>query len=115
MVGLNVTRALTCRFGAQLSAGRVQTPTLALIVARERAIKDFVPRDYWMVQADLGRFFVTWQDAKGQTGIFEKEKAERIAAAVKGREFRIVSVDAAEKSAPPPHALRSYRAAAGCQ
>lgn len=102
MVGLNVTRALTCRFGAQLSAGRVQTPTLALIVARERAIKDFVPRDYWMVQADLGRFFVTWQDAKGQTGIFEKEKAERIAAAVKGREFRIVSVDAAEKSAPPP-------------
>ena len=36
LVGLNVTRALTCKYNAQLSAGRVQTPTLALIAARER-------------------------------------------------------------------------------
>ena len=39
LVGLNVTRALTCKFNAQLSAGRVQTPTLALIVARENEIR----------------------------------------------------------------------------
>ena len=44
IVGLNVTRALTCRHNAQLSAGRVQTPTLALIVDREREIRNFVPK-----------------------------------------------------------------------
>ena len=43
LVGLNVTRALTCKYNAQLSAGRVQTPTLALIVKREEEIKQFVP------------------------------------------------------------------------
>ena len=46
LVGLNVTRALTCKFNAQLSAGRVQTPTLALIVAREEEIRKFVPVPY---------------------------------------------------------------------
>ena len=51
LVGLNVTRAMTCHYGAQLSAGRVQTPTLALIVRREEEIKRFVPKDYYMVQA----------------------------------------------------------------
>lgn len=43
LVGLNVTRALTCKYNAQLSAGRVQTPTLALIVRREEEIKKFTP------------------------------------------------------------------------
>ena len=102
MVGLNVTRALTCRFGAQLSAGRVQTPTLALIVRREQEIKNFKPRDYWMVQADLGKFFVTWQDAKNQTAIFDLEKAEALAGKIRGKEFRIYSVSATDKSTPPP-------------
>ena len=44
LVGLNVTRALTCKFNAQLSAGRVQTPTLALLVRREEEIRKFVPK-----------------------------------------------------------------------
>ena len=43
LVGLNTTRALTCKFNAQLSAGRVQTPTLAMIVDREAEIRKFVP------------------------------------------------------------------------
>ena len=43
-VGLNVTRALTCKFNAQLSAGRVQTPTLAMIVNREEEIRRFTPK-----------------------------------------------------------------------
>jgi DNA topoisomerase-3 len=56
LVGLNATRALTCLArqggGEQLlSVGRVQTPTLAMIVARDRAIAAFVPEPYWMVKA----------------------------------------------------------------
>ena len=102
LVGLNVTRAMTCHYGAQLSAGRVQTPTLALIVRREEEIKRFVPKDYYMVQADLGKFFVTWQDAKGQTAIFDKAKAEALAEKIKGKEFRVYDVKATDKTTPPP-------------
>ena len=47
LVGLNVTRAMTCKWGAQLSAGRVQTPTLSLITRREEEIRRFVPREFW--------------------------------------------------------------------
>ncbi|MCL2058454.1 MAG: DNA topoisomerase III [Oscillospiraceae bacterium] len=50
-VGLNVTRALTCKHNAQLSAGRVQTPTLSMIVQREEDIRRFKPLDYYRIAA----------------------------------------------------------------
>ena len=58
LVGLNVTRALTCKYNAQLSAGRVQTPTLAMVVERENEIKRFVPKDYWTIEADVKGFIL---------------------------------------------------------
>lgn len=106
---------MTCHYGAQLSAGRVQTPTLALIVRREEEIKRFVPKDYYMVQADLGKFFVTWQDGKGQTAIFDKAKAEALAEKIKGKEFRGLRREGRRQSHPAAHAVRSDRAAARCQ
>lgn len=56
LVGLNATRALTCRArdaggAGLLPVGRVQTPTLAMIVARDREIASFVPEDFWQVKA----------------------------------------------------------------
>ena len=93
MVGLNVTRALTCKYNAQLSAGRVQTPTLAMIVERENEIKRFVPKDFWTVGANLKGFSVLWQDRKtGQTRIFDKDKAESIVAKVSGKTGTITDV-----------------------
>ena len=58
LVGMNATRGVTARgrlagHSALYSIGRVQTPTLAMLVERERAIRDFVPRDYWEIRADL--------------------------------------------------------------
>lgn len=67
LVGLNVTRALTCKFNAQLSAGRVQTPTLALLVQRENEIKKFVPKEYYTIEADIGKLFVSWQQQGRRT------------------------------------------------
>jgi len=101
-VGLNVTRALTVKHNAQLSAGRVQTPTLALITAREEEIRKFVPRDYWNVRADVGSFFVTYRDEKGQTGIFNREKAEEIAEKIKGKAFSVSEVRVTGGKTPPP-------------
>ena len=80
LVGLNVTRALTCRHNAQLSAGRVQTPTLALIVEREEAIRRFVPQEFWTVTAKLPGFTATWRDPNGQARLFDRERAEALAA-----------------------------------
>lgn len=66
MVGINASRALTCKYNAQLSCGRVQTPTLAIIAAREAQIKRFVPTPYYGITA-AGKnpdLTLTWQDRK---------------------------------------------------
>lgn len=47
MVGINATRALTCKYNAQLSCGRVQTPTLAMIAEREEEIRSFRPKNFY--------------------------------------------------------------------
>ncbi len=102
LVGLNVTRALTCKYNAQLSAGRVQTPTLSMIVAREEDIRRFVPKDYYTVQANLGNFHVNWHDAKGQNSTFDRDKADAVAEKVKNQTFRITDLKTTEKRTPPP-------------
>lgn len=102
LVGLNVTRALTCKFNAQLSAGRVQTPTLALICRREEEIRKFVPKEFYTINADLGRYFVTYRDKNNQTSIFNREKAERIAGDVKKKNFTVKTVKEIPKHTPAP-------------
>ncbi len=102
LVGLNVTRALTCKFGAQLSAGRVQTPTLALIVEREKEIEAFRSRPYYTLRADLGNFFVTWHGEDGQSAIFDKAEAEKKAGKIQNATFTVTEVKRTKKTTPPP-------------
>jgi DNA topoisomerase-3 len=102
IIGLNVTRALTCKFEAQLSAGRVQTPTLAMIIDREKEIKAFVPVDYWTVDADFGDYFGTWREKDGNSRIFDQKKALEIQEKVKDRTGLIKDVRVGEKTEPPP-------------
>lgn len=103
LVGLNVTRALTCKFNAQLSAGRVQTPTLAMVVAREEEIKRFVPKDYWTVQAATNGFTLQWRDkANSQARIFDKKRADEIVAKVTGQTGEVLEVAKEAKQEPPP-------------
>ena len=72
-VGLNVTRALTCKYNAQLSAGRVQTPTLAMIVEREEEIKNFKPRNYYNITANANGYTLQWQNKNGNFNTFNEE------------------------------------------
>jgi DNA topoisomerase-3 len=102
LIGLNVTRALTCKFEAQLSAGRVQTPTLAMIINREKEIKAFVPVDYWTIDADFGDYFGTWRGKNGNSRLFDQKKALEIQEKVKDQTGVIRDVHVAEKSEPPP-------------
>ncbi|MBQ7646416.1 MAG: DNA topoisomerase III, partial [Clostridia bacterium] len=78
IVGLNVTRALTCKFGASLSAGRVQTPTLTMIVKREEEIKKFVPKDYYTVSLKCDGLNATYRDSKNNARMSDKSKADFI-------------------------------------
>ena len=104
LVGLNVTRALTCRHNAQLSAGRVQTPTLALITAREQEIRRFVPKDYYGVRIKAGGFSATWRDKNQNSRTFDKAVAEKIAAACENGEAVLTQVRKMRRMTPPPAA-----------
>jgi DNA topoisomerase-3 len=81
LVGINATRALTCKYNAQLSCGRVQTPTLAIIAAREEEIKNFVPKPYYGINAKCQNpaLSLTWRDEKsGSSRSFDKERIEKL-------------------------------------
>jgi DNA topoisomerase-3 len=102
LIGLNVTRALTCKFNAQLNAGRVQTPTLAMIVQREEEIKHFLPVDYWTIRVDFGDYFGDWKDPSGRNRIFKLAEAEEIAAHVSGKPGIVKEIRTESKSEPAP-------------
>ncbi len=104
LVGLNVTRALTCKWGAQLSAGRVQTPTLSLIVRREEEIRRFVPKEYWGIAARFQGFTAYWRDSKGIASTFDKQRAEELISRLKGKSAVLVRVEKTWKQTPPPAA-----------
>ncbi|MFB2516737.1 DNA topoisomerase III [Lysinibacillus sp. OTC-L20] len=74
-IGLNATRALTTRFNAQLNCGRVQTPTVAIIAAREDEIKNFKAQTYYGIEAQTtDNLKLTWQDQNGNSRSFDKDK-----------------------------------------
>ncbi len=103
VVGINATRALTCKFNAQLSCGRVQTPTVAIIAAREAEINSFKPKPFYGITAETTGLKLTWQDKQsGNTRIFDQDKCERIIATLQGKEFRIVEVSKAYKKKLSP-------------
>ena len=92
LVGMNATRALTARASDLLSVGRVQTPTLAMIVDRHREIQDFKPEDYWLVEAQIDtREGAEWR-ARWLRSTQSSPSAERVAsrgeAAQEGRRTR---------------------------
>ncbi|MED3800359.1 DNA topoisomerase III [Lysinibacillus xylanilyticus] len=101
-IGLNATRALTTRFNAQLNCGRVQTPTVAIIAAREDEIKNFKPQTYYGIEAQTDSLKLTWQDANGNSRSFNKEKSDAIVKAIGNQDAKIASVDRKPKKSFAP-------------
>ena len=106
LIGINATRAFTVKHNNLLSVGRVQTPTLALIVNREREIKDFTPTPYWELFAEFtgtgersyaGKWFC------GKHSRFDKpEDAAAVQNKVAGQPGKILQVEEKEISEQPP-------------
>ncbi len=97
LVGLNVTRALTCKYNAQLSAGRVQSPTLAMIVQREEEIKNFKPKTYYTINAKTKGYNLSWINKDNNSRVFDEEFANKIVSKIKGVEGEIVNINSANK------------------
>ena len=104
LVGLNVTRALTCKHNAQLSAGRVQTPTLAMIVRREEDILRFRPKDYFTVKANFGEYTALYKDGKGQARFADAAAAKEVADSVRGKRGVLSEVKKVYRFKAPPAA-----------
>lgn len=115
VVGMNATRAASTTLSGSkflLSLGRVQTPTLALIVERDLSIERFVPEPYYQIRGDfvlegpVRRFSAWWRSAREGESVdrfTEKEKAEAVARAVKlAGAGEIVSVEAKVEQVQPP-------------
>ena len=105
MVGINATRALTCKYNAQLSCGRVQTPTLAMIAAREEEIKKFVPQPFFGIRAKCQEpsLTLTWQDEKsGSARSFDKNRMEGILSSLQGEKGRVEEVKRTPKKTLAP-------------
>lgn len=101
LIGLNVTRALTTKFDDPLSAGRVQTPTLGMIIKQEKEIQSFIPKEYWTVHIQAGSLEAEWEN-QGEKRIFSKEKTDAIISKVKNKEAVVKSIDRKEKSEQQP-------------
>ncbi|MBR5267673.1 MAG: DNA topoisomerase III [Lachnospiraceae bacterium] len=103
LVGINATRALTCKYNAQLSCGRVQTPTLAMIAKREEEIKNFIPKPYYGLKAKYGALTLTWKDKKsGSQSSFQKERIEEIHKTVERKEAVVIQVKKTPKKTMAP-------------
>jgi len=101
-VGMNVTRALTCHYDARLSAGRVQTPILALIVDREDEIEAFNGRFYWTLKARFGPISATLWPTEETSRIETEELAKEYQARITGKSGTVSDVYRDEKTIPSP-------------
>lgn len=97
LVGLNVTRALTCKYNAKLSAGRVQSPTLAMIVQREEEIKNFKPKTYYAINAKTKDYNLSWVNKENNSRIFDEDFANKIALKIKKSQGEIVNINSINK------------------
>jgi len=96
LVGINATRLFSVLYRQTLGVGRVQSPTLALLVEREKAIAAFVKEPFYTPELDCGAFTVSGEKLK------DSAVADAIRAACDGKTAAAVSVKRQEKSAAPP-------------
>lgn len=104
LVGMNASRAFTLRYDSLLSVGRVQTPTLALLVRRRQEIENFKPEKYAVLEADFGDYRGMWFSPAltPDNRLKDRAAAETVAARVKGKEGTITGCETKRVQLPPP-------------
>ena len=101
LVGINFTRLFTIRYGTKLTVGRVQTPTLALIVERQQAIDNFQAAPYYQLQGIFGTLRALWH--RGNINrVDEKPQAEKLQRELTGMNGTVTKLDTARKTEDRP-------------
>ncbi len=100
IVGINATRALTTKFAVPLSCGRVQTPTVAMVRAREQRIAQFKPKTYYGIDLEVDGELFRWQTGN-QTTTFNEEHVKSVLDKIKGQPLVIESVAQKQKKRYP--------------
>lgn len=103
LVGINATRALTCKHNAQLSCGRVQTPTLAIIANREAQIRSFKPEEYFGLTCCAGGITWAWQNkSSGSLRTFQKDSLTKLKSQLNGAALSVTDVKKSAKKSFSP-------------
>ena len=102
LIGMNLTRACTVKYQALLSVGRVQTPTLALLVRRKREIDGFLPETTYGVEADFGDYTGVYAQQGKEKQFANREDAVAIARAVAGKTGTVTRSEREPFREPPP-------------
>ena len=96
LVGINATRLFSCLYGSTLSVGRVQTPTLAMIVERDLAIETFIKTPFYTPVLELDRFKAFGKKSDS------REAADEICSCCAGKEAFVFSAAQKEKGTASP-------------
>lgn len=104
LVGMNASRAFTLKYNTLLSIGRVQTPTLAILVKRRKEIENFKPEGFCTLTVDFGDYGGVYfsENLDPDTHLKEKEDAEKIAAEVKDKTGTVIQAETTRKKELPP-------------
>ncbi|HHX59360.1 MAG TPA: DNA topoisomerase III [Epulopiscium sp.] len=106
VVGINATRALTCKHNAQLSCGRVQTPTVAMIAQKEEEIRKFKSKEFYGITAIAGNIKLTWQDKQTKDiKTFNQDYCDGLVKSLGSKQAKVIDV---EKSLKKTYAPRLY-------
>ena len=101
LVGMNFTRLFTLRYGTKLTVGRVQTPTLALLVERHKAIANFQEKPFYQLEGDFGQVKAIWH--RGEVNRLDsKEEAEKLGQTLTGKLGEITKLETKRKNEERP-------------
>ncbi len=96
LVGMNGSRLFSIRYNAKLNTGRVQTPTLAMIVQRDHDVKNFVKQKYFTVELDCGAFTASSER------IDDESAAQKVALTCNGKTATVIEAKRENKKSNPP-------------
>ncbi len=102
LVGINATRAYTIKYNVLLSIGRVQTPTLAIIVERQREINEFVPEIYFELFANFDGYVGKWTNKSGKSKIKDIDGINKLKEKLENFDGTVSDISVEKKTTKPP-------------
>ena len=102
LVGINASRALTCKHNAQLNCGRVQTPTLAIIQSREEEIRNFISKPYYGIKLRVRDVWFNWLADGSSTNTFDQNRVDSVIRDIENKPLVVDDINKTNKKTYAP-------------